>query len=88
MRVEKQGRMLLETVVLPDGAVGDVRVPYSLDWTTGLDQEAIAAAKQWRFMPGQRKGHTVPMLVTVELSYTGGRPGQPAGVLLLLAETA
>ena len=52
MRAKVQGTVLLECVVLPDGTVGKVEVVRSLDSAFGLDQEAIKAAKQWRFAPG------------------------------------
>jgi TonB family protein len=70
MRAKIQGAVLLECVVLPDGSVGDVRVTRSLDSTFGLDQEAIRAAKQWRFQPGTRLGEPVPVLITIELTFT------------------
>jgi protein TonB len=70
MRAKIQGAVWLECVVMPDGTVGDVRVVRSLDPTFGLDQEAIRAAKQWRFEPGTRFGEPVPVLVTIELTFT------------------
>ncbi len=70
MRAKIQGVVWLECIVLPDGSVGDVRVTRSLDSTFGLDQEAIRAAKQWRFQPGTRFGEPVPVLVTIELTFT------------------
>jgi periplasmic protein TonB len=70
MRAKIQGAVWLECVVLPDGTVGDVRVIRSLDSTFGLDQEAVKAAKQWRFMPGTRFGEPVPVLITIELTFT------------------
>ena len=51
MRAKVQGTVLLECVVMPDGSVGNVEIVRSLDSTFGLDQEAIKAAKQWRFRP-------------------------------------
>jgi outer membrane biosynthesis protein TonB len=42
----------------------------SLDPTFGLDQEAIKAARQWRFRPGRLMGEAVPVLVTIELTFT------------------
>ena len=70
MRAKVQGMVLLECVVLPDGSVGEVNIVRSLDPTFGLDQEAIKAAKQWRFQPGMRFGEPVPVLVTIELQFT------------------
>lgn len=70
MRAKVQGAVLLECVVLPDGTVGDVKIVKSLDNVFGLDEEAIKAAKQWRFVPGQRLGEPVPVWVTIELSFT------------------
>ena len=70
MRAKVQGTVLLECVVRPDGSVGDVQVVRSLDPTFGLDQEAIKAAKQWRFAPGTRLGEPVPVLITIELTFT------------------
>ena len=70
MRAKVQGTVLLECVVRPDGSVGDVQILRSLDGVFGLDQEAIKAAKQWRFAPGTRMGEPVPVLVTIELTFT------------------
>jgi periplasmic protein TonB len=70
MRAKVQGVVVLECVVRPDGTVGDVQIVRSLDSTFGLDQEAIKAAKQWRFAPGTRMGEPVPVLVSIELTFT------------------
>ena len=70
MRAKVQGIVMVECVVLPDGTVGDARVVRSLDPRFGLDQEAIAAAKKWRFKPGLLNGTPVPVVVTIELSFT------------------
>jgi TonB family protein len=70
MRAKVQGTVLIEAVVLPDGTVGQVQVVRSLDTVFGLDQEAIKAAKQWRFAPGTRMGSPVAVLVTIELTFT------------------
>jgi TonB family protein len=73
MRAKIQGTVALECVVLPDGKVGAIRVVRSLDSTFGLDQEAMAAAKQWQFEPGAKDGLPVPVLITVELTFTLGK---------------
>ena len=70
MRAKVQGAVWLECVVMPDGTVGDVKVTRSLDPIFGLDQEAIKAAKQWRFRPGMRQGEPVPVIITIELTFT------------------
>ena len=70
MRAKVQGTVLLECVVRPDGSVSDVEVLRSLDSAFGLDQEAIKAARQWRFLPGTRMGEPVPVLITIELTFT------------------
>jgi len=69
MRARLQGLVRLECVVLPDGSIGRVRVVQSLDSVFGLDQEAIKAARQWRFTPGTRSGQPVPVLVTIDLEF-------------------
>jgi TonB family protein len=70
MRAKVQGTVLLECVVKPDGSVGDVQVIRSLDPTFGLDQQAVVAARKWRFAPGTRLGEPVPVLITIELTFT------------------
>jgi protein TonB len=70
MRAKVQGTVLLECVVKPDGSVGDVQVIRSLDPTFGLDQQAVIAARKWRFAPGTRLGEPVPVLITIELTFT------------------
>jgi len=70
MRAKVQGTVWLECVVNPDGTVGSVDVTRSLDQSFGLDQEAVKAAKQWRFRPGTRFGEPVAVLVTIELTFT------------------
>ena len=70
MRAKVQGTVLLECVVLPDGTVGPVEVVRSLDSSFGLDEEAVKAAKKWRFRPGTRLGEPVAVLVTIELTFT------------------
>ncbi len=70
MRAKVQGTVLLQCTVTPDGSVTDVRVVRSLDPVFGLDQEAIKAARQWRFAPGTRMGEPVAVEITIELSFS------------------
>jgi TonB family protein len=69
MAAKIQGTVWVAAVVLPDGTVGDARVVRSLDPVHGLDEIAVAAARQWRFVPGERDGLPVPVAVTIEISF-------------------
>jgi TonB family protein len=70
MRAKVQGTVWVECIVMPDGNVGDAKVTRSLDSVFGLDQEALKAARQWRFVPGMRQGEPVPVIITIELTFT------------------
>lgn len=70
MRAQIEGAVWVECVVMPDGSVGDARVMRSLDRRFGLDDEAIAAAKRWRFRPGLLNGRPVPVVITIELTFS------------------
>ena len=64
-----EGVVVVQAVVLPDGTVGPVKVVRSLDPTYGLDQEALKAASQWRFVPGKLSGVPVAVQITIELTF-------------------
>jgi TonB family protein len=70
MRAKVQGEVELEAVVNPDGSVDRIRITRSLDRTFGLDQKAIEAVRQWRFVPGMLKGQPVPVRVSIVLDFT------------------
>jgi protein TonB len=70
MRARLQGVVVLNCVVRPDGKCSDIRVMKSLDTMFGLDQQAIASAREWVFRPGMRMGQPVPVLVTLEIGFT------------------
>lgn len=69
MREKIEGVVGLEAVVLANGTVGDVRVTSSLDATFGLDNQAVAAAKQWLFRPGTYNGEVVPVMVALQMEF-------------------
>jgi len=62
-----QGRVVLELVVNRAGRAENVRVVMTLD--PGLDEQAIAAARQWRFEPGRLAGVPVDVVVTLALDF-------------------
>jgi protein TonB len=69
MRAKVQGVAVLSGVVGVDGTLHDIRVVRSLDAAFGLDQEAIACVRQWRFRPGTRQGKPVAVYVTIEVAF-------------------
>lgn len=64
-----EGTVLLNVVVLADGAIGEVTVARSLDRTLGLDRQAVNAMKQWEFKPGTKDGKPVPVRINVEMTF-------------------
>jgi TonB family protein len=68
LKARIEGTVTVECVVRPDGSVSDIRVVKSLD--PDLDQQAIKAARQWRFAPGMKDGKPVPVRVTLEMTFT------------------
>jgi TonB family protein len=70
LRAKLEGTVLLQAVVRTHGVASDISVLRSLDRRFGLDQQAIAALKQWRFAPGQRDGRPVPVMVQVEMNFS------------------
>jgi len=65
-----EGTVGLDTVVLADGTVGEVRVTESLDTIYGLDDNAVKAMKQWVFKPGMKDGKAVAVRVHVVMTYS------------------
>lgn len=65
-----EGLVAMDVVVLETGTVGDVTVTRSLDSVHGLDEQAVKAMKQWTFDPGRKDGKAVPVLVSVEMTFT------------------
>jgi periplasmic protein TonB len=70
MKARIQGEVLLTVIVRPDGTVTDARVTRSLDRVFGLDEEALEAARQWRFKPATRSGQPVAVYVTIGVGFT------------------
>lgn len=64
------GSVLLNTVVLKDGSVGEVRVEESLDRDSGLDDAAVAAMRQWTFKPGMKDGQPVAVRIHVSMTFS------------------
>ena len=69
LEAEIQGSVSMACVVQATGICSDITIVRSLD-PTGLDQQAMAALRQWRFSPGTRFGEPVPVQVDIEMLYT------------------
>jgi TonB family protein len=52
-----QGLCVLSLIVEPDGTPSNIRVVSKLGM--GLDEKAVEAVKQWRFLPSMKDGHPV-----------------------------
>jgi len=65
-----QGQVIVRAEVYENGSVGSVEILQSLDSSSGgLDESAIKAVKQWRFIPAKNKGKPVAVWVTFPISF-------------------
>jgi TonB family protein len=62
-----QGTVMLAIVVDTDGKAKNIRVVRPLGM--GLDEKAVEAVGKWRFKPGQKDGHPVPVMANVEVNF-------------------
>ena len=62
-----EGIVILEVVILKSGRVGPARIIRSLD--AGLDAKAVAAVRQWTFLPGRYRGEAVDVLAEIEVEF-------------------
>jgi protein TonB len=69
MRAKLQGRVKVQVVVAADGTVDRARVIESLDKATGLDDQAVAAVKQWTFEAGRLNDKPVSVAVEAYLDF-------------------
>jgi periplasmic protein TonB len=64
-----QGTVVLDTEVLADGTVGDIKISKSLDTKYGLDDQAMKAVKEWTFYPATVDGKPVTVRVDIEIEF-------------------
>jgi TonB family protein len=62
-----QGVVIIEARIESDGSVSNTRVLRSV---TDLDQAALEAVSQWRFVPTLMNGQAVPVIMTVTVNFT------------------
>jgi TonB family protein len=68
-RAKVQGAVRVRCVLPPSGRCTDVVVVRSLDTHYGLDDEAIRAARQWRFQPATLDGSPVSTRIDMEVRF-------------------
>jgi len=75
-RLGKEGVVLLEVLVAPDGRAADVRMIRSSGFAP-LDESAVTTVRdRWRFVPARRDGLPVESRVTVPIRFRlAGEPG-------------
>jgi TonB family protein len=66
-KAKYQGTVTLWAVVDADGVVRQVRVQHSLG--LGLDEQALKAVLQWKFIPGKKDGKPVPVAAQIEVTF-------------------
>jgi TonB family protein len=69
MRRKIQGQVEMDAVIMTDGRVGDIKVVRSLDSVYGLDDEAVATARLWRFEPALKDGRPVPVKIRIMMEF-------------------
>lgn len=62
-----QGPVVLSIVVGVDQAVHDIKVIKSLD--PGLDANAVASIRAWRFQPATKEGKPVPVRAMIQVNF-------------------
>ena len=67
-RAKIEGTLVLHVVVRTHGEAGEITVVRSIE--PRLDEQAIAAVRQWRFAPAQRAGQAIPVLVRIEIPFS------------------
>jgi TonB family protein len=63
----REGTAILAMAVRVDGEVDDVHVIRSVG--VALDQKAIEAVRQWKFLPARMNGLPVPVQIEVEINF-------------------
>jgi len=61
------GDVVLEIIVRRDGSVGDVKIMQGL--AGGLNDRAVQAVRQWKFVPARRQGVPVDVIVEVAVEF-------------------
>ena len=74
LRAGVQGAVAVDVTIDPLGKVSDAKVVRSIPL---LDAAALAAARQWEFAPTLIDGKPVPIIATIELTFSLAPPPAP-----------
>lgn len=65
-----EGQVVIRAEVFENGSVGSVEVLQSLDSSpNGLDECAVKAVKQWKFIPAKMQGEPIAVWVTFPIGF-------------------
>jgi protein TonB len=67
LRAKIQGQVVVQIVVRDDGTVEKARIILGLD--PDLDEQALIAARQWRFQAGVLEGRPVPVTCLLMMEF-------------------
>lgn len=68
-RLREQGVVLLDVLILPDGSVGEIRIRQSSGHQR-LDDTALEAVRQWKYMPARRGAEPIPYWYVQPLEFS------------------
>ncbi len=66
-RAKYQGTSVLWLVIDREGNSRDIRIARPTGF--GLDEQAIAAVKQWHFQPAMKDGQPVDVQINIEVNF-------------------
>jgi len=70
IKVKIQGYVILEAILRRDGSIDDIKVLRGLGkGKFGFEEEAIAALKQWQFLPGSVNGRPADVRMTLKIDF-------------------
>ncbi|PIE03346.1 MAG: hypothetical protein CSA81_02595 [Acidobacteria bacterium] len=70
VRVKIQGYVILEAILRRDGSIDDIKVLRGLGKNKfGFEDEAIAALKQWQFLPGKVNDRPADVRMTLKIDF-------------------
>ncbi|HUL74699.1 MAG TPA: energy transducer TonB [Vicinamibacterales bacterium] len=73
------GQLRIDIVIDAKGSVKAARIARALAGRREYDADALEAAKDWKFVPGQKDGKAVPVLATIVIDVAMRPLGRAAG---------